>query len=49
MPVLQERGLVQTEYAEGTYREKIYGKGQAQLKDNHPGKSFKHLHELAGN
>ncbi len=49
VPVLQERGLVQSEYTEGTYREKIYGKGQAQLKDNHPGKNFKHLHELAGN
>ncbi|MDS8744538.1 hypothetical protein RLK13_08240, partial [Streptococcus pneumoniae] len=49
VPVLQERGLVQKEYADGTYREKIYGKGQAQLKDNHPGKTFKYLHETVNN
>src|SRR5690606_15999634 len=33
VPVLQERGLVQKEYAEGTYREKIYGKGESKLKE----------------
>lgn len=49
VPVLQERGLVQKEYTEGTYREKIYGKGQAQLKDNHPGKTFKYLQETVNN
>src|SRR5690242_7802270 len=27
VPVLQRRGLMQTEYGEGTYREKLFGKG----------------------
>lgn len=49
VPVLQERGLVQKEYADGTYREKVYGKGQAHLKDNHPGRTFKHLYETVNN
>jgi FMN-dependent oxidoreductase (nitrilotriacetate monooxygenase family) len=49
VPVLQERGLVQTEYTPGTYREKVYGSGQAQLKEDHPGRSFKHLHETVKN
>ncbi|MFC4714100.1 LLM class flavin-dependent oxidoreductase [Planococcus dechangensis] len=49
VPVLQERGLVQTEYTPGTYREKVYGTGQAHLKEDHPGRSFKHLHETVKN
>lgn len=46
VPILQERGLVQKEYAEGTYREKIYGKGQNYLKKEHIGYSYKKLSTL---
>ncbi|MBP1996351.1 LLM class flavin-dependent oxidoreductase [Paenibacillus eucommiae] len=37
IPELQSRGLVQTEYREGTYREKIFGEGPYLSKD-HPGR-----------
>jgi len=36
VPVLQERGLMQTAYGEGTLREKLFGKGHARLLDRHP-------------
>lgn len=36
VPELQRRGLAQTEYAEGTYREKLFGEGP-RLAQNHPG------------
>lgn len=49
VPVLQERGLVQKEYADGTYREKIYGEGQNHLKETHPGAGFKQLHQPVEN
>lgn len=49
IPVLQRRGLVQTDYAEGTYREKIYGKGHNHLKTDHPGAAYKKLQEPVGN
>ncbi|QBP40262.1 LLM class flavin-dependent oxidoreductase [Paenisporosarcina antarctica] len=45
IPILQQRGLVQTEYEEGTYREKLYGKGQRYLKESHPGSAYKNLHQ----
>ncbi|MNV86529.1 Pristinamycin IIA synthase subunit A [compost metagenome] len=35
IPELQRRGLVQTEYGEGTYRNKIYGEGPY-LSADHP-------------
>ncbi|RNF39817.1 LLM class flavin-dependent oxidoreductase [Planococcus salinus] len=41
VPVLQQRGRVQKEYGEGTYREKVYGKGQNHLKQDHPGAGYK--------
>lgn len=41
VPELQKRGLFKTEYEEGTYREKLFGKGQARLKDEHPGAAYR--------
>ena len=34
VPILQERGLVQTEYQPGTYREKLYGEGRKRIANN---------------
>jgi FMN-dependent oxidoreductase (nitrilotriacetate monooxygenase family) len=39
VPVLQQRGLVQREYAPGTLREKIFGRPR--LEDSHPGGAFR--------
>ncbi|MGG3800738.1 LLM class flavin-dependent oxidoreductase [Metabacillus fastidiosus] len=39
IPELQKRGLVQTEYSEGTYREKIFGEGPY-LREDHPGRNI---------
>jgi len=36
VPVLQRRGLMQTDYAEGTLREKLFGRGHARLRAPHP-------------
>lgn len=41
IPELQRRGLVKKEYEEGTYREKIFGKGQARLSESHSGASYR--------
>ena len=41
VPVLQRRGLVQTEYAPGTLREKIYGPSHARLLDSHPASKYR--------
>jgi long-chain alkane monooxygenase len=41
VPVLQRRGLMQTEYGEGTYREKLFGKGRAHVVDRHPGARYR--------
>lgn len=43
VPLLQARGLMQTEYAPGTYREKLYGTGQARLLPDHPGTRYRHV------
>ena len=43
VPILQARGLMQTEYAPGTYREKLYGAGQARLLQDHPGTRYRRL------
>lgn len=40
VPVLQRRGLMQTEYGEGTYREKLFGSGRSHLPDRHPGARY---------
>lgn len=42
VPVLQHRGLMQTEYADGTYREKLFGAGRRGLAATHLGASFRH-------
>lgn len=41
VPVLQQRGLMQKDYAEGTLREKLFGKGQARLLDRHPASQYR--------
>jgi len=41
VPELQRRGVYQTEYATGTLREKLFGKG-ALLPEDHRGASFRH-------
>src|SRR5262245_48351986 len=41
VPVLQRRGLMQTEYQEGTLREKLFGKGQARLCAPHPAAQYR--------
>ncbi len=43
VPILQARGLMQTEYALGTYREKLYGAGQARLLNDHPGTRYRRI------
>ena len=41
VPVLQRRGLMQTEYSEGTLREKLFGKGCARLPASHPDAQYR--------
>jgi FMN-dependent oxidoreductase (nitrilotriacetate monooxygenase family) len=41
VPVLQRRGLVQTEYAPGTLRQKIYGPAHARLLGSHPASKYR--------
>jgi hypothetical protein len=41
VPVLQQRGLMQTEYGEGVFREKLFGKGRSHLVDRHPGARYR--------
>jgi hypothetical protein len=41
--VLQSRGLVQTEYAPGSFREKLYGAGHRRLADSHPAARYRKL------
>jgi alkanesulfonate monooxygenase SsuD/methylene tetrahydromethanopterin reductase-like flavin-dependent oxidoreductase (luciferase family) len=41
VPVLQRRGLMQTEYQEGTLREKLFGSGQARLRAPHPAAQYR--------
>ncbi len=36
VPELQRRGVFKTEYAAGTYREKLFGPGRARLPASHP-------------
>ena len=36
VPVLQQRGMMQKEYQDGTFREKLFGPGRARLADPHP-------------
>ena len=41
VPVLQKRGMMQTEYQDGTLREKLYGPGQARLSPPHPAVQYR--------
>ena len=43
VPELQRRGVYKNEYATGTLREKLYGKGHARLSSDHPAASFRTL------
>ncbi len=36
VPILQQRGRMQSDYAAGTLREKLYGRGRARLATPHP-------------
>lgn len=42
VPELQRRGVYRTAYAPGTFREKLYGQGQSQLRHDHPGAKYRH-------
>ena len=41
VPVLQKRGLMQTDYQAGTLREKLYGTGRARLNAPHPATQYR--------
>jgi FMN-dependent oxidoreductase (nitrilotriacetate monooxygenase family) len=41
VPVLQKRGLMQTDYQEGTLREKLTGAGHARLRAPHPAAQYR--------
>jgi hypothetical protein len=41
VPELQDRGVYKTRYEEGTFREKLYGRGQRHLLPEHPGAGYK--------
>ena len=43
IPELQQRGIYRTEYEASTLRENMFGKGNARLPDNHPGRSYRVL------
>jgi len=49
VPELQRRGRLKMEYEEGVYREKLFGKGQVRLSEEHIGSSYRnnHLQEQA--
>ncbi|MGJ4859625.1 LLM class flavin-dependent oxidoreductase [Labrys sp. La1] len=40
-PVLQKRGLAQTEYAEGSFRERLFAEGTARLPNRHPASRYR--------
>ena len=41
VPVLQQRGLMQSDYHEGTFREKLFGTGRARLQAPHPAARYR--------
>jgi len=41
VPILQKRGLMQTEYQDGTLREKLLGPGRARLQAPHPAAQYR--------
>lgn len=40
-PILQKRGLAQSEYAEGSFRERLFAEGTARLPDRHPASRYR--------
>jgi len=44
VPELLDRGLVRTSYEGTTLRENVHGKGQARLRDDHPGARYRRTH-----
>lgn len=49
IPELQQRGVVKKEYEEGTLREKLFGKGQSRLPEDHIGAKYRNLsYQLQG-
>jgi FMN-dependent oxidoreductase (nitrilotriacetate monooxygenase family) len=42
VPELQRRGVYKTSYEEGTFREKLYGKGRNYLPDDHPAADYRY-------
>jgi alkanesulfonate monooxygenase len=42
VPELQRRGVYKTSYEEGTFREKLYGKGRNYLPDDHPAANYRY-------
>jgi hypothetical protein len=49
VPVLQQRDMMQTEYQDGTFREKLFGQGRARLRDPHPAAQARRAWAAAGN
>jgi FMN-dependent oxidoreductase (nitrilotriacetate monooxygenase family) len=47
LPELQKRGRVRSSYDGATYRENLYGAGQARLRDDHPAHSYANRHSAA--
>lgn len=43
VPELQRRGLVKWEYEEGTFREKLFGKGKSYLANDHEGTKYRNI------
>lgn len=41
VPVLQKRGIFKEDYEEGTFRERLFGKGTDRLPGHHPGAYFR--------
>jgi len=41
VPVLQRRGLMQRDYQDGTFREKLFGTGCARLQAPHPAARYR--------
>jgi long-chain alkane monooxygenase len=39
---LQRSGVYKTSYEEGTFREKLYGKGSNYLPDDHPAANYRY-------
>jgi long-chain alkane monooxygenase len=49
VPELQRRGVYKRDYAPGTLREKLYGKGHSRLPKTHPAASYRHYNEHPAN